>query len=243
MGNYSVLVIDDHELFSTSLVMALRSHGVNAEQMPIISIDGIIAAANTRPRGLAVLDLDLGWDADGQWRNGLDAVAPLRYQGWKVLVVSGSSDQAWIAAAIAAGAIGSVVKSASFDALLRCVLSAAAGKAVMSDAEHRIWLERHRNHQSRDRAIALRLDKLSPRERAVLEMLADGHRAAAIAEEFVVSLTTVRSQIRSVLLKLGVNSQLEAVALARQRRPAHRLSATGERPGVDAPGVRRSTGR
>jgi two-component system, NarL family, nitrate/nitrite response regulator NarL len=51
----------------------------------------------------------------------------------------------------------------------------------------------------------------------VLEMLAQGHRAVAIAEEFVVSLTTVRSQIQSILSKLDVNSQLEAVALIRER--------------------------
>lgn len=51
----------------------------------------------------------------------------------------------------------------------------------------------------------------------MLEKLAQGYRAAAIAEEFVVSLTTVRSQIRSILSKLGVNSQLEAVAMIRER--------------------------
>jgi DNA-binding NarL/FixJ family response regulator len=47
-------------------------------------------------------------------------------------------------------------------------------------------------------------------------MLAQGRRAQAVAEHFVVSLATVRTQIRAVLAKLEVSSQLEAVALYRK---------------------------
>jgi DNA-binding NarL/FixJ family response regulator len=63
-----------------------------------------------------------------------------------------------------------------------------------------------------------RLGRLSRREREVFELLAQGHNAAKIAERFVVSMTTVRTQIRSGLAKLEVNSQLEAVALISRRR-------------------------
>ncbi len=212
-----MLVVDDHELFSTSLVVALRSRGVNAEQIEVVSIDAILAAANLRPAGLVVLDLDLGWNADGRWLNGLDLLTALRDEGWKVLVVSVSSDQPRIAEAIAAGAIGSVPKSASFDTLLRTVLASAAGEPVISEDERRTWLMLHRSYQAQERERALRFGRLSTREREVLERLAEGYRAAAIAEEFVVSLATVRSQIRAVLAKLDVNSQLEAVALIRER--------------------------
>ncbi len=57
---------------------------------------------------------------------------------------------------------------------------------------------------------------LSPREQAVLAGLLAGDSAETIAHRSYVSLATVRSQIRAVLLKLGVNSQLAAVALARE---------------------------
>jgi DNA-binding NarL/FixJ family response regulator len=217
-GSYSVLVIDDHELFSTSLVMTLRWHGVKAAQVHTVSRDAILAAANDLPMGLAVLDLDLGRDVDGRCLNGCDLVGALRCQGWQVIVVSGSSDPRRIAAAIAAGAIGSVLKSASLNTLLSAILLAATGKEVMSENEHRMWLELHRRHLAHVRELTLRLERLSNRERAVLEMLAEGHRATAIADKFVVALTTVRSQIRSVLSKLAVNSQLEAVALLREYR-------------------------
>jgi hypothetical protein len=57
-----------------------------------------------------VLDLDLGQDANGDWVNGADLVGGLRALGRKVLVVSSSVDRPGVAAAIAAGAIGSVPK-------------------------------------------------------------------------------------------------------------------------------------
>jgi DNA-binding NarL/FixJ family response regulator len=52
--------------------------------------------------------------------------------------------------------------------------------------------------------------RLSPRQHQVLRLLADGHRAAAIAERFVVSLSTVRTQIRAILTKPEVSCQLSA---------------------------------
>jgi DNA-binding NarL/FixJ family response regulator len=63
--------------------------------------------------------------------------------------------------------------------------------------------------------LAAKLDRLTPRELEVLRLLASGHRAQAVADDFVVSLATVRTQIRAVLTKLEVTSQLEAVALYR----------------------------
>ena len=62
------------------------------------------------------------------------------------------------------------------------------------------------------------ISELTPREHTVLQRLARGHKAAVIAAENGVSLETVRSQIRSIRVKLGVSSQLEAVALLRAAR-------------------------
>ena len=65
---------------------------------------------------------------------------------------------------------------------------------------------------------------LTVRERSVLAELMNGHRAVTIAATDNVSISTVRSQIKSILQKLGVNSQLAAVALARQ------VGWNGDRP-------------
>jgi two-component system, NarL family, nitrate/nitrite response regulator NarL len=63
-------------------------------------------------------------------------------------------------------------------------------------------------------AFTTGLDQLTPRERHVLVAMMAGRPAAEIARDNYVSLTTVRSQIRGILSKLGVNSQLAAVSLA-----------------------------
>ena len=57
---------------------------------------------------------------------------------------------------------------------------------------------------------------LTRREREVLELLADGHRAQTIALELGLSVLTVRNHIQAILRKLGCHSQLEAAALARR---------------------------
>ncbi|HEY4005460.1 MAG TPA: response regulator transcription factor [Pseudonocardia sp.] len=215
---YPVLVIDDHELFATSLRMALRMKGFDARQAEVGKFTEVLAQPCPRDGGLVVLDLDLGRDANGNWLSGADLVRGLRAQGWKVLIVSGRVDQSATAVAIAEGALGSVPKSSSFETLLRTVVATAQGRAVMSEAERQAWLARHRSQLVRERAVNQRLGRLSNRERQVLELLAEGLRASAIAEKFVVSMTTVRTQIRSVLTKLEVTSQLEAVALVHQRR-------------------------
>ncbi|MDT7561412.1 MAG: hypothetical protein QOG76_36 [Pseudonocardiales bacterium] len=215
-AGYPVLVIDDHELFSTSLTMALRGLDFDAHQIPVARIPAFLSGMAGGSTGLVVLDLDLGRDADGNWVHGSDLVKDLRGLGWKVLIVSGSVDQPGVAAAIAAGAIGSVPKSSTFDRLTSSVMIAAENKPLMTEAEYQHWLALHRRYHAQEVELSRRLNRLSNREREVLELLAEGHRAGSIAERFVVSMTTVRTQIRAILTKLEVNSQLEAVALIRQ---------------------------
>jgi DNA-binding NarL/FixJ family response regulator len=215
-GQYPVVVIDDHELFSTALTMALRAEGLEAETVPVADLGGLLEGPAV-PAGLVVLDLDLGRDEQGTYRRGADLVGRLRERNWSVLVVSGSVDRPGVAAAIAGGAIGSVPKSTSFKVLLHTIVTAARREPVMTEVERRDWVDQHRGYLARERALSRRLARLSRREREVLELLAEGLRAAAIADRLVVSMPTVRTQIRSILTKLDVSSQLEAVALLRKQ--------------------------
>jgi DNA-binding NarL/FixJ family response regulator len=215
-GPADVLVVDDHELVRTAIVAALRLHGVHANSCTGLTVANIVTEAAQQRPGLVLLDLDLGLAPDGRLIDGAAAVAPLCAQGRRVLVVSGSPNNSQVAAAIAAGAIGQVNKSVSFTTLVGVVVDASNGRRVMSIADRHRWLELHRLERFRRRRQQKLLDRLTPRERAVLERLAAGHRANAIAAEFVVTLSTVRSQIRSILTKLEVSSQLEAAALVRR---------------------------
>jgi DNA-binding NarL/FixJ family response regulator len=221
LGGYPVLIIDDHELFSASLTMALRGRGFDAHHVPVARIEDFLSQMSGLA-GLVVLDLDLGRDLDGNRVSGVSLVPNLRRLGWKVLVVSGAVDNAAAAAAIAYGAVGSVPKTSSFDKLIRAVLTAADDKQILTKAEHQRWLALHRRYRAEEHDLSGRLRRLSSREREVLDLLAEGHRAAWIAERFVVSMATVRTQIRAILAKLEVNSQLEAVALLRRQGKARR---------------------
>ena len=74
------------------------------------------------------------------------------------------------------------------------------------------WARERRVHDD----IRRRLDLLTPRERQVLGALIEGRTVRAISHESVVSEATVRTQVKSILAKLEVSSQLAAVGIANQ---------------------------
>jgi RNA polymerase sigma factor (sigma-70 family) len=200
--------------------MALAGKGVAAKQIPTVGgVPTILAQVGGIAPGLVLLDLHLGHTEDGRRIDGVDLVAPLRARGWSVLVITEGDDLGRIAASVAAGALGVVSKSSSLDVLLAALITAAAGQDVMSPRARHDLIAIHRDNQSRSRQLTQCLERLSPREREVLDLLEHGYRTTAIAEHFVVSRNTVRTQIRAILVKLDVNSQLEAAAFMREHRP------------------------
>jgi DNA-binding CsgD family transcriptional regulator len=74
-------------------------------------------------------------------------------------------------------------------------------------------IARHYAFYEQQRPVAQLMQRLTPGEQKVLGLLVAGHRAAAVAALFGVSLPTVHDHIRAILAKLEVRSQLEAVAM------------------------------
>lgn len=215
-----ILVVDDHALIATTLVLALRAQGKDAHHVPVANAVTILAEAGRHRPGLVLLDLYLGSDTDKAAPTGVDLVAPLRALGWHVLIVTAARDERAIAAAIAQGAAGWVSKAEPFEHMLRMALDAAAGRDVLPRAVRDKLLQLHWEQQQRSDGVEQRLARLSARERQVLDRLAAGQPAATIAQEFTVSLATVRAQIRAILAKLEVSSQLAAVAMVHQQEGA-----------------------
>ncbi len=220
----SVLVVEDHELLAETLRVALGSEGLRTELVAPASAQSVIAAvAQARP-DLVLLDLDLGPPV----RDGTVLVDRIVALGSTVLVVTGVTDRARVAAAVEAGAVGYLLKSAPFDRLLTVVREALAGRPVLGDAERFELLALLRRRRDGERASRAPFDRLSPREQQVLRELADGHSVEQIARRWVVSQSTVRTQVRGILTKLDVSTQLAAVALA---RTTGWLTRPGERRG------------
>ena len=211
-----ILVFDDHELVGSALVASLCADGLDARFVQVRSARGIVEAVARDKPGLVVLDLDLGRDAEGNRIDGVRLVGPITELGPRVVVLSGSSDGARIGAALDSGGLVWVPKSAPFPTLLAAIRAAGDGRSVMPPGKREQLIGMYRSQDDELRELRARFGSLTQREREVLAMLAEGNRAQAIAEHFVVSLATVRTQIRAVLSKLGVTSQLEAVALYRK---------------------------
>jgi two-component system nitrate/nitrite response regulator NarL len=206
-----VLIVDDHELLAESLRISLGALGYDVV-VPHVGAADVYAAAQDAPPDVVLLDLDLG----AQGGDGAVLVEGLAVGGARVVVVSGTEDRLRIAACLESGACGFVAKSASLDELIDSVRVAASGAPVMSDAERQERLAELRKSRA-ERSRELRpFDDLSGRERFVLGQVIDGRSAGEIATSSFVSEATVRTQIRGVLNKLGVRSQLAAVAAARR---------------------------
>lgn len=232
LATRTVLILDDHELVGTSLANALQRDGVQARYRPVHSEHDVHMAVDGVAPGMLMLDLDLGRDQHGRRVDTIPLIPGLRAAGWRILVLSGSSNPLRIGAALHHGGFTWVSKAASMPTLFASVREARAGRSLLAPDRREELVRRYLEWDRRQRAVRAKLDTLTRREREVLDLLASGMRVQAIAHHFVVSLPTVRTQVRAVLAKLGVGSQLEAVAMVRS------IDSVDGTPGVPERGVR-----
>jgi DNA-binding NarL/FixJ family response regulator len=210
-GTNRVLIVEDHELLATSLMFALQQRGLEVATVAGPSMDVVVDSVSRLAPVLVLLDLDLGPPLG----TGLDLIRPLTAAGGRVVMMTGVVDRARLGACVEAGAVGVVNKTNGFAELVSVIRGAAAGEDLLTDHQRSDLLgELQKTRQADQRRVAPFV-ALSPREQAVLTRLIAGDSAETIAEMSFVSLATVRSQVRSILTKLGVKSQLAAVAKAR----------------------------
>ena len=125
-----------------------------------------------------------------------------------IVVLTATTADHVLVAAIEGGASGFVSKTRGLDEVTNAVRAAAAGESVISPELLARLLPRLHRRQPEAR------DKLTEREREVLELLAEGLSNAAIAERLVVSVHTVRNHVANLSTKLGAHSKLEALSIA-----------------------------
>ncbi len=209
-----IVVVEDHALFAESLELALTLEGYDVRRVPVPdhpSAPGQVLAVSNRwrPR-IALVDLDLGRFGDG-----VDLIHPLARSGVNVVVVTASTDHARWGECVQHGARKVVSKNQPLNDILAVVRRLSQGLPVIGHEEREellhLWRERcHDQQAARDK-----LATLTPREREILGQLMDGHPVRDIARHDFVSEATVRTQVKSILAKLEVSSQLAAAGLAR----------------------------
>lgn len=215
---HRVLVVDDLRLLAQSLAGQIAGElpdGGPAAGRPVHTrwasepCRALATALEWRPE-VVLLDLEIG---DGQ--HGTDLVPRLVGLGARTLLVSGLTEPRRVRAALDSGACGLLPKSAPLELVLAAIGRAVAGRSSPASPERAWAREARRSAADEDLRLAA-FDRLTGRERQVLDRLIDGEDARAIAVRWTVSEATVRTQIRGVLTKLGVGSQLAAVAVARR---------------------------
>jgi two-component system, NarL family, nitrate/nitrite response regulator NarL len=204
-----ILLVEDHQMVGQGLETALSANGFEVFRSACATPSGILEEATACQPTLVLLDLELGEAGDGR-----DLIPALAALGAHVLVLSGVTDRIELAKCLEAGAIGLASKAESFASVLEKVRKAADGEVVTPVGDRAVYVAELQAHRSAERARTAPFEALTRRERQVLGMMMDGSSADKMARESFVSMATVRTQIRSVLQKLGVNSQLAAAAMA-----------------------------
>ena len=136
-------------------------------------------------------------------------------------------------ALLAAGAVAVLTPHGSLEDMDTLVSRVAGGEAVMDDVVCAGLVMAWERARAEDERLRARVAQLSPRETQILALLSRGSSVTAISDMLGVAETTVRSQVKSMRRKLGVDSQLGAVAvLHRVGLPAR--SRAAERAGTGA---------
>lgn len=239
-----IVLVEDHSLFAESLEMALRIEGYDAERVllepPVTSGSRLLNAVLRLRPTIVLLDLDLGRLGDG-----LDLVAPLTEAGVAVVVVTSNLDRARWGECVARGARRVVAKNAPLGDILGSIRRMSEGLAMMSPAEREELVECWRARLREEQELRSRLEHLTRREAEVLGELMTGKQVSEIARERFVSESTVRTQVKAVLAKLQVSSQLTAVGLAHRanwRPPSAEPEVPAPRNGHRSPLHRRHAG-
>jgi two-component system nitrate/nitrite response regulator NarL len=210
---FRVTVVDDHALFAEALVIALRGQSVDARSVVPEAATTTFpqlgrAIVDSRPH-LVLLDLDLGVVGDT-----MRLLATLASGNLAVIVVTGSADRVRRGEALAKGARAVISKSAPLSQILDAVERTRNGLPVMSRLEREELLTDYREATESRRELHTKFSLMTRREAEVLGQLMAGKQVTEIARARFVSESTIRTQVKSILSKLQVSSQLTAVGLA-----------------------------
>ena len=197
-----VVLVDDHPLWRDALERDLVAADCTVVGTAAEVRQAIDVIRATRP-DVVVLDLQL---ADG---SGVDVVRALGEDGPAVLVLSASGESDDVLAAVQAGALGYLLKSATSAELCAAVAATARGEAVFTPGLAGLVLGEYRRIARGESGPTL-----SDREVEVLKLVSQGLSSRQIAERLVISHRTVQNHTQSTLRKLQLHNRVELARYA-----------------------------
>lgn len=195
-------------LLSQAVATALRSRGLQVEESPRGSTGCLSPRVRTDEPAVLLLMDDL--TTEEAVRNALSLISSGR---WRVLVLTGREPGRYWGALLAAGAASVMSSASSLHEVEAAVLALDAGEEAFDEEERRRLVADWQVFLRQQQEASARLARLSARERTVLAAMRSGTSVPRIAEQLEVAETTTRSQVKSILRKLDVRSQLAAVAV------------------------------
>ena len=201
-----ILIVDDHEIMREGLCALLRKH----EEMEVVgqACDGRSAVEMVRDLHPDVVIMDVSMPN----LNGIDATKRIlaKSPGTKVLALSTYSNRSMVTKMLKAGASGYVLKDSTFTELVKGIEALQADKTFLCSKTSDVVLDDYLNMLSSIDSDDG--DRLTTREREVLQLVAEGRASKEIAACLHLSVKTVDSHRAHIMNKLGVHN---TVALAK----------------------------
>jgi DNA-binding NarL/FixJ family response regulator len=222
----------------TTVLIADDDHLMRAGLVELLSIDpdiDVVGQASTgreaveRTRRLApdVVLMDVRMpDLDG-----IAATRELaqRMPDVRVLILTTFEQDDYVFGALRAGASGFLLKRTRPEDLINAVHVVAAGDSLLSPSVTRRVIDRMARQPTPDFTGQAKLDTLTPRERQVLDLIAQGLSNREIATALVVEESTIRTHVKRILMKLALRDRVQAVIFAYEsglNRPHRGLPAS-----------------
>ena len=206
-----ILLVEDHASFRQALAFMFERE----QEFVVTGQAGSLAEAHAFMRkvpdgvDVAVVDLAL---PDG---DGYELIEELASRpDVMTLVLSASLESARFARAVEAGAAGVLHKSAAIGEIVEAVRRLKSGEALLSPAEVIEMLLMGSRKRQEEYEAQRAIEKLTPREKQVLQALGEGLDSKDIAEKLHITVETERTHMVNILNKLDVHSRLQALVFA-----------------------------
>jgi len=205
-----VLIADDQALVRAGFRMILETDpDVRVVAEADEGAGAVEAALRTRP-DIALMDIRMpGMDGLEATRRIMAAPSPPR-----VLILTTFDLDEYVFDALAAGASGFLLKDVAPEKLLAGIRIIAQGDSLLSPSVTRRLIESFVRDGRQSREPPPVLEELTPRELEILQLVARGLSNSEIAEQLVVSSTTIKTHVARVLMKLALRDRIQAVVFA-----------------------------